>query len=253
MALSLNDMLRVESEDSVLECEDGAIKLVTPQSPVSELDEESQFGGFEPANSVEERVPAIAREMVVSNTEDAESNEPTPVSAMSAGKDASVSRDPVSAYFRQMGRAAPLSREQELALAKRIEAAQQTMITGLCGIPMLVEQIARWAREIVEGRRHLADLVDPSMSSHGPHADGVEDGPQAEPTGPDLAYHCDSPKLQPDVPKRANPQPKPKEAALGNQDIGPIPAVAARLDIIVALASPKTACGRRSRPRSCSE
>jgi RNA polymerase primary sigma factor len=72
------------------------------------------------------------------------------------------SPDLVATYFRQMGRRELLSREQEIALAKRIEAAQGALLAGLCGVPMLIARIDQWGSELREGRRHLRDLVDPS-------------------------------------------------------------------------------------------
>jgi RNA polymerase primary sigma factor len=74
--------------------------------------------------------------------------------------DEKPSPDLVATYFRQMGRRELLSREQEIALAKRIEAAQGTLLAGLCGVPMLIARIDQWGNELREGRRHLRDLVD---------------------------------------------------------------------------------------------
>jgi RNA polymerase primary sigma factor len=100
---------------------------------------------------------------------------------------ASFSRGLVDIYFRQMGNAAGLSREEEIALAKRIEACQHAMLAFLCGVPMAVERIARWGREVAEGRLRLADLVDLSVAGFDagapdpPHDDvAVQDG---EPAG----------------------------------------------------------------------
>src|ERR1700750_3124187 len=68
----------------------------------------------------------------------------------------SPSPDLVATYFRQMGRRELLSREQEIALAKRIEAAQAALLAGLCGVPMLIARIDRWGSELREGHRNLA-------------------------------------------------------------------------------------------------
>src|SRR5262245_19710634 len=70
------------------------------------------------------------------------------------------SRDLVDTYFRQMGHADLLSREGEIALAKRIEAAQQAVLEGLCRVPMLIDQVARWTDEWREGRVRLDQLVE---------------------------------------------------------------------------------------------
>jgi RNA polymerase primary sigma factor len=73
------------------------------------------------------------------------------------------SRDLVDTYFRQMGCEELLSRENELALAKRIEAAQHAVLAGLCGVPMLVLRIEGWGSEFRAGRLRLRDLVDLGM------------------------------------------------------------------------------------------
>jgi len=80
------------------------------------------------------------------------------------------SPDLISAYFRQMGRAELMTREQEVALAQRIEAAQDGLVAGLCGVPMLVARIDAWGRELREERLRLRDLVEISTSDGAPVA-----------------------------------------------------------------------------------
>src|SRR5258708_23891238 len=77
-------------------------------------------------------------------------------------RNVAVSRDLLDTYFRQMGGGELLSREAEIALAKRIETAQQSVVESLCQIPLLMERIAQWADELQQGRRLLAGLVDVS-------------------------------------------------------------------------------------------
>ena len=78
------------------------------------------------------------------------------------------SPDLISTYFRQMGRAELMTREQEVALAQRIEAAQDALVVGLCGVPMLVARIDAWGRELREERLRLRDLVEISTSDGAP-------------------------------------------------------------------------------------
>ena len=66
----------------------------------------------------------------------------------------------IATYFRQMGRAEPISREHEVALAKRIEAAQEAVLSGLCAIPLLIAQIDGWGNALREERLRLRDVVD---------------------------------------------------------------------------------------------
>ena len=77
--------------------------------------------------------------------------------------EANFSRDLIDTYFRQMGYAELLSREQEIALAKKIEAAQLDVQRSLCGIPMLIARIEIWGRELRTGARRLGSLIDLSM------------------------------------------------------------------------------------------
>jgi RNA polymerase primary sigma factor len=80
------------------------------------------------------------------------------------------SRDLIDTYFRQMGDGALLSREQEIALAKRIEAAQVAVQESLCAVPMLVERIASWGAELKSERLRLSELIDLSMSQDEPQS-----------------------------------------------------------------------------------
>ena len=76
------------------------------------------------------------------------------------------SPDLMATYFRQMGRAEMITREQEVELAKRIEAAQEALVAGLCRVPMLIAQIDRWGAELREERLRLRDLVDLPVSGN---------------------------------------------------------------------------------------
>jgi RNA polymerase primary sigma factor len=84
--------------------------------------------------------------------------------AVKTGDEAYLSRDLIDTYFRQMGGRELLSREGEIALAKRIEAAQLALLKNLYAVPMVVGQIVRWGEELREGCRSLRDLVDLSQS-----------------------------------------------------------------------------------------
>src|SRR5215510_7312529 len=92
----------------------------------------------------------------------------------------SFSRDLVDTYFRQMGNAELLSREQEIALAQRIEAAQQAVLTGLCRIPLVIERINQWGDDWREGRLRLDQIVDVSMSDLEASEDGLAESVAAD-------------------------------------------------------------------------
>src|SRR5262249_44391738 len=68
--------------------------------------------------------------------------------------------DPVRMYLREMGSVKLLSREGEIAIAKRIEAGRETMIAGLCESPLTFQAIIIWRDELNEGKVFLRDIID---------------------------------------------------------------------------------------------
>ncbi len=68
--------------------------------------------------------------------------------------------DPVRMYLREMGSVELLSREGEIAIAKRIEAGRNTMILGLCESPLTFQAITIWRDELLEEKIMLRDVID---------------------------------------------------------------------------------------------
>ena len=68
--------------------------------------------------------------------------------------------DPVRLYLRDMGTVELLSREGEIAIAKRIEAGREKMIGAICESPMTIRSIINWKESIKEGTMLLRDIVD---------------------------------------------------------------------------------------------
>lgn len=68
--------------------------------------------------------------------------------------------DPVRMYLREMGSVELLSREGEIAIAKRIEAGRDTMIRGLCESALTFEAIMAWREELASGRILLREVID---------------------------------------------------------------------------------------------
>ncbi|MBE0532014.1 MAG: RNA polymerase sigma factor RpoD [Rhodospirillales bacterium] len=68
--------------------------------------------------------------------------------------------DPVRMYLREMGSVELLSREGEIAIAKRIEAGREMMIGGICESPLTVKAIVQWHDDLVEGKILLRDIID---------------------------------------------------------------------------------------------
>ena len=78
--------------------------------------------------------------------------------------------DPVRMYLREMGSVDLLSREGEIAIAKRIEAGKEAMIEGLCESPLTFQAIIIWRDELNEGQVLLRDIIDLEASYIGPDA-----------------------------------------------------------------------------------
>ncbi len=68
--------------------------------------------------------------------------------------------DPVRMYLREMGSVELLSREGEIAIAKRIEAGRNTMIAGLCESPLTFQAITIWRDELLNEDILLRDVID---------------------------------------------------------------------------------------------
>ncbi len=79
------------------------------------------------------------------------------------GKELMRSDDPVRMYLKEMGTVELLSREGEIAIAKRIEAGKTVMIGGLCENPMTLKAISKWRDELVEGTMQLRNIIDLEM------------------------------------------------------------------------------------------
>jgi RNA polymerase primary sigma factor len=138
----------VESEEASEEGEE--------QREVS--DEEAESGSGEPVE-VQQKVPAKS-----------EAKEPP-----------ERTDDPVRMYLRTMGSIELLSRQGEIAIAKRIEASREAMIAGLCESPLTFQAIIIWRDELNEEKVLLRDIIDLEATYAGPDAKAMP----APVTGPD--------------------------------------------------------------------
>src|SRR6202163_1803327 len=93
--------------------------------------------------------------------------------------------DPVRMYLREMGTVELLSREGEIAIAKRIEAGREAMIAGLCESPLTFQAIIIWRDELNEGKIFLRDIIDLEATYAGPDAKNNMNPLLAAPLGPD--------------------------------------------------------------------
>ena len=120
-----------------------------------------------------EDVMSMLSEMGIQVTEEHESEEdkgPTDLVSTNQNRDLALAGannekldrtdDPVRMYLREMGSVELLSREGEIAIAKRIEAGRKTMIAGLCESPLTFQAITIWRDELLSEDILLRDVID---------------------------------------------------------------------------------------------
>ncbi len=94
----------------------------------------------------------------------------TAVAAVAKKEPTDRTDDPVRMYLREMGTVELLSREGEIAIAKRIEAGRETMIAGLCESPLTFQALIIWRDELNEGKILLREIIDLETTYAGPEA-----------------------------------------------------------------------------------
>src|SRR5262249_54907842 len=137
--------------------------------------EEPSEDGEEPREEADEEAESESGELVVQQK----------VPAKSEAKEPSErTDDPVRMYLREMGSVELLSREGEIAIAKRIEAGREAMIAGLCESPLTFQAIIIWRDELNEGKVLLRDIIDLEATYAGPDAKAMPApviGPDGQP------------------------------------------------------------------------
>jgi len=92
--------------------------------------------------------------------------------------------DPVRMYLREMGAVELLSREGEIAIAKRIEAGRDTMIMGLCESPITFNAIIEWSTALNEGAMQLREILDlDAMLNKDPAPENLSDDDEGDDNG----------------------------------------------------------------------
>ena len=129
-----------------------------------------------------------------------ESARPAPVVATTRSEPADRTDDPVRMYLREMGSVELLSREGEIAIAKRIEAGREAMIAGLCESPLTFQAIIIWRDELNDAKVLLRDIIDLEATYAGPDgkkvdmtAPGAEAAPATAPRTPPAGLDGDMP------------------------------------------------------------
>ncbi len=132
--------------------------------------------------------------------------------------------DPVRMYLREMGSVELLSREGEIAIAKRIEAGREAMIAGLCESPLTFQAVIIWRDELNDGKVFLRDIIDLEATYAGPDAQKMQPpaiGPDGKPIAqvPGATPVPGAPHLQvvqaPAAPPAAPPAATPFKASNG--------------------------------------
>jgi RNA polymerase primary sigma factor len=131
----------------------------------AEEEEEEETGGENALVEIQQR-PVLAKSVA---------NEP-----------AERTDDPMRIYLREMASVELLSREGEIAIAKRIEAGREAMIAGLCESPLTFQAIIIWRDELNGGKVLLRDLIDLDATYAGPDA-GARSVPQISSGGQTIA------------------------------------------------------------------
>ena len=121
--------------------------------------------------------------------------------------------DPVRMYLREMGSVELLSREGEIAIAKRIEAGRETMIASLCESPLTFEALMQWRDELIEGRILLRDIIDLDATYGGTGPDG-----SAVPAANGEGAPMPPPGPRPVPPPRPAPAPRPELRVVAGTD-----------------------------------
>src|SRR6202522_3163678 len=121
----------------------------------------------EDAEEADKENPEAADEEEAEGGELVETARPTAVVARSS-EPAERTDDPVRMYLREMGSVELLSREGEIAIAKRIEAGREAMIAGLCESPLTFQAIIIWRDELNDAKILLRDIIDLEATYAGP-------------------------------------------------------------------------------------
>ncbi len=115
------------------------------------------------------------------NIEVQKEEEKEPESGNVGESDAGRSDDPVRMYLREMGSVELLSREGEIAIAKRIEAGREMMIGGIVESPMTIRALLQWRKDLDDENMLLRDIIDLDATFSGPKEDHTV--PKAEGDG----------------------------------------------------------------------
>ncbi|MGR3271050.1 RNA polymerase sigma factor RpoD [Thalassococcus profundi] len=181
-------MAAKDNEDAKQDVQDEEVSLDMSQAAVKKMIAEARERGYITYDQLNEVLPpdqvssdqiedvmSMLSEMGIQVTEEDEEAEEedkgsTDLVETSSNKEVALSSgsgekldrtdDPVRMYLREMGSVELLSREGEIAIAKRIEAGRNTMIAGLCESPLTFQAITIWREELLSEDILLRDVID---------------------------------------------------------------------------------------------
>lgn len=154
-ALPQDQMSADQIEDIMAAISEMGVNIVESDEDAVDPEEKAQDDELDEAETTEDRPDIIKRKETVERTD-----------------------DPVRMYLREMGAVELLSREGEIAIAKRIEAGRDTMIMGLCESPITFHAIIQWSDALNAGEMQLREILDlDAMLSKEPQPENLsEDG-----------------------------------------------------------------------------
>ena len=111
-------------------------------------------------DAADEDAEGDAEDQAAADEDEAESDDSGHVPEKKKAATTERTDDPVRMYLREMGAVELLSREGEIAIAKRIEAGRDTMIQGLCESPITFHAIIQWSEALNAGEMQLREILD---------------------------------------------------------------------------------------------
>ncbi|MEI9985064.1 MAG: RNA polymerase sigma factor RpoD [Aliidongia sp.] len=122
--------------------------------------------------------------------------------------------DPVRMYLREMGSVELLSREGEIAIAKRIEAGREMMIGGICESPLTMKAIIGWRDALNDGKILLRDVVDLDATYGNNAFEGGEEGAVPPPDGEEAPPAAVAEEIEPELESDAEGEGDGEEASI---------------------------------------
>ena len=227
-------MAAKDTDDTKDEDQDGDISMDVSQAAVKRMIADARERGYityDQLNSVLppdqvssdqiEDVMSMLSEMGIQVTEEEESEEveddgasASTAVATTGGREVALGSsetekldrtdDPVRMYLREMGSVELLSREGEIAIAKRIEAGRNTMIAGLCESPLTFHAITIWRDELLSEHILLRYVID-LEATFGNQLDGDEEGEAVVDSGGDTSANTSDSSSSPELDADGNP------------------------------------------------